>query len=206
MVAAALHGFLLAFSLILPIGVQNAFILTQGAVQRPWRKALPSVITASLCDTCLIAAAVFGVGQAAVQFPPIRWGLGLAGVAFLLYMGWSAWKEAGRQTVDVQGESWPVRRQIQFAASVSLLNPHAILDTVAVIGGSALAYADLPARWAFAVACMAVSWIWFTGLSLAGHAVGRVIGLTEMVGRLQRGSALVIWASAVYLGVLLFRS
>ena len=32
-------------------------------------------------------------------------------------------------------------RQVAFAASVSILNPHALLDTVAVIGTSSIQYA-----------------------------------------------------------------
>jgi L-lysine exporter family protein LysE/ArgO len=42
------------------------------------------------------------------------------------------------------------------SAGVSLLNPHAILDTIGVIGTSALAY-DGRGRATFAVACLFVS-------------------------------------------------
>ncbi|ALA71771.1 lysine transporter [Geobacillus stearothermophilus 10] len=58
MMRAFLHGLILAFGLIFPLGVQNVFILTQGAIQRRWRRALPAVLTASLCDTLLILLAV----------------------------------------------------------------------------------------------------------------------------------------------------
>ncbi len=34
----------------------------------------------------------------------------------------------------------PLKKQILFAASVSLLNPHAILDTIGVIGTNSIQY------------------------------------------------------------------
>jgi arginine exporter protein ArgO len=57
-------------------------------------------------------------------------------------------------------------RQVQFTLLVSSLNPHAILDTVGVIGTSSLAYSGAE-RSAFAAARVAVSWVYFLrGLSL----------------------------------------
>jgi L-lysine exporter family protein LysE/ArgO len=47
------------------------------------------------------------------------------------------------------GEALSTERQICFTASVSLLDPHAILDTVGVIGTGAPAYAGRE-RWLFA--------------------------------------------------------
>lgn len=58
---AFIHGFLLSLGLILPIGMQNGFIFTQGALHSRWSKSLPAVFTASVCDTLLIALAVLGV-------------------------------------------------------------------------------------------------------------------------------------------------
>jgi len=41
MTGAAIHGFILALGLILPLGAQNAFVLTQGNVHRRFIKVLP---------------------------------------------------------------------------------------------------------------------------------------------------------------------
>lgn len=38
-----IHGALLAFGLILPLGIQNVFIFNQGATQSRFSKALPAV-------------------------------------------------------------------------------------------------------------------------------------------------------------------
>ncbi|TMZ55245.1 amino acid transporter, partial [Klebsiella pneumoniae] len=61
MIAAFLHGIVLAFGLILPLGTQNVFVFNQGASQPKFRGAVPVILTASLCDTLLILLAVVGV-------------------------------------------------------------------------------------------------------------------------------------------------
>lgn len=50
-----------------------------------------------------------------------------------------------------------------FAMSVSLPNPHAILDTMGVIGTSSLKYNGTE-KLVFTVVCIVVSWLWFVGL------------------------------------------
>ena len=50
----------LAFGLILPLGVQNVFVFNQGANHPKFIYALPAIITASICDTVLILIAVNG--------------------------------------------------------------------------------------------------------------------------------------------------
>jgi len=52
-------GVVLAFGLILPLGPQNMFILSQGATQSKLRRALPAFITAG-CDTAMIIIAITG--------------------------------------------------------------------------------------------------------------------------------------------------
>ena len=46
MTEAILHGIILAFGLIIPLGVQNVFVFNQGALQPKFSRALPVVITA----------------------------------------------------------------------------------------------------------------------------------------------------------------
>lgn len=96
----------------------------------------------------------------------------------------------GSQTVMSAG------RQIAFATSVSLLNPHALLDTVAVIGTSSLQYEGVE-RIYFALTAAAVSWIWFLGLAGAGRVIGRTdrTGLISLV--FNRLSAVVMVGLAV---------
>lgn len=200
-------GVVLAFGLILPLGAQNLFIFSQGASHRRLTGALPAVVTASLADTALIVIAVSGASLLLANEPGWQRALALAGVLFLLYMGWATWpKRAARPAPESAAApprdgsaAWPARRQIVFALSVSLLNPHALLDTIGVIGVTALQFPTPRDRLLFTVACIGVSWMWFAGLAAAGHLLRR----TDPSGRtgvwLGRGSAVLMWLIAARL-------
>ena len=64
---AIIHGIILAFGLIIPLGVQNVFVFNQGASQ-PNIWSGPVVLTASICDTLLILIAVQGVSLVLLTF------------------------------------------------------------------------------------------------------------------------------------------
>ena len=86
---------------------------------------------------------MLGVSAVVLTVPWVKIVLGVIGVGFLLFIGWVTWRsEVHEDDATKLAHRWPVRRQIVFALSVSLLNPHAILDTIGVIGTSSLAYAE----------------------------------------------------------------
>lgn len=189
------HGVVLALGLILPLGVQNLFIFQQGAQQsRLWR-AVPAIMTAALCDTLLITAAVAGVSVIVFSHIWIKTLLMAAGSLFLLYMALLTWHSTPRSSSPGTAAAYSTARQIGFAASVSLLNPHAILDTVGVIGTSSLQYTGGD-RFAFTLACIIVSWVWFLSLALAGRLLGTVDSSGKALSLLNKGSALIIVAVA----------
>lgn len=88
----------------------------------------------------------------------------------------------------------PTNKQIVFAMSVSLLNPHAILDTIGVIGTSSLSYTGSE-KVAFTTACITVSWLWFFGLALLGKAIGQFDSEGRLLKIINRVSAVIIWGS-----------
>jgi len=199
LLAAFVHGIILAFGLIIPLGPQNTFIFNQGAVQSRYVRALPAVVTAALCDTALILLAVLGVSVLVLGLPVVRTLLLGAGTLFLLYMGWVIWHARPAASAEDGPTAAGIRRQIIFAASVSLLNPHAILDTVAVIGTSSLSYTG-ESRAAFTAAAILVSWIWFFSLATAGRMVGRLDRSGRLLTAVNRVSAVIMWGAAVYIG------
>ena len=195
---AVLHGIILAFGLILPLGVQNVFVFSQGATQPRLIRALPATVTAALCDTFLILIAVFGLSVIVLQFEWLRLSLMTAGILFLLYMGYVIWKS--KPTNSETNKALPIRQQVVFALSVSLLNPHALLDTVGVIGTSALKYVGTE-QVLFTIACITVSWIWFFGLTLAGTIMKKLDSTGNIMNIFNKCSALFIWGTAIYLFV-----
>lgn len=198
-----IHGILLAFGLILPLGVQNVFVFNQGATHKKITNALPAVITAGLCDTLLIYLAVAGVSLIVFSFEWLKILLFLVGFFFLTYMGWVIWKDQPEVSTDSDRKHFSARRQITFAASVSLLNPHAILDTIGVIGTSSLAYNGYD-KWAFMLACIAVSWVWFISLAIVGRKIGQIDGTGNLLKYINQISAIIIWIMAIYMGYQLY--
>jgi len=197
MLSALLHGIILAFGLILPLGAQNIFIFNQGASQPRLRGAIPVIITASLCDTFLILLAVLGVSIIVLTVPALQIGIFSIGIVVLLYMGWSIWN-SDTSNLSQKEAAMPPKKQIMFAMSVSLLNPHAILDTIGVIGTSSLSYTGLE-KIAFTAACIVVSWLWFLGLAVCGKIVGNFDTKGKFLKIINKVSALIIWAVAIYL-------
>lgn len=197
MIPAIIHGWLLSFGLIMPLGVQNVFVFNQGAQNRRWIWALPTVLTAALCDSLLIVLAVGGVSLLVLKSLLFQYALTGAGVLFLLYMTVVTWK-ADPEPVQEETGGWPVQRQMVFALTVSLLNPHAIIDTIGVIGTSSLAYHG-HTRIAFAGGCLVNSWLWFFALMTAGHLIGSLRNATTILKWFNRLSAVIMTACAILL-------
>lgn len=198
MLGVILHGFILALGLILPLGVQNVFVFNQGVVQPRFIRALPVIITASLCDTLLISLAVLGVSVIVLEYEWIRLTLFTLGICFLVYMGAATWRSKPSGQDPESARSFSPKKQIVFAMSVSLLNPHAVLDTMGVIGTSSLQYEGAD-KMIFTVVCIAVSWLWFLGLGIAGRAAGRMDPSGRLLSALNRISAVIMWGTAAYL-------
>ena len=198
MTEAILHGIILAFGLIIPLGVQNVFVFNQGALQPTFTRALPVVITAGVCDTILIVAAVSGGSLLVLTFTWLESIVFGVGIIFLLYMGFVLWRSSA--ATEVEGQLFSARKQILFAASVSLLNPHALLDTIGVIGTNSLTYFGNE-RWAFTLTTIVVSWLWFIGLATAGRYFGKLDPSGKSMGLLNKVSALVVWGIAVYMAI-----
>ena len=198
-----LHGFILAVGLILPLGVQNIFIFSQGATQPTLTRAFPAAITAAMCDTLLILFAVFGLSLIVQQLEWLRISLMIAGIVFLIYMGYRIWRS---EPVDNgRDKALPIRQQVIFAASVSLLNPHAFLDTVGVIGISAIQYVGSD-QMLFTVICILVSWLWFFGLTIIGASVKKLDRKGDVMKIVNKLSAIFIWGTAIYISIGMSRS
>ena len=201
---AIIHGIILAFGLIVPLGAQNVVVFNQGALQSTFARALPVVVTAGICDTILIVAAVSGVSLLVLTFAWLETIIFSIGILFLVYIGFVLWKSDAR-SMKVDGQQFSAKKQIIFAASVSLLNPHAILDTIGVIGSSSLNYTG-DVRVAFTLTTIIVSWLWFLGLAIAGRYFGKLDSSGKLMALLNKGSALVVWGINVYLAIRLLEN
>jgi L-lysine exporter family protein LysE/ArgO len=199
-VTAALHGGLLAFGLILPIGPQNMFVFTNG-ISNSLLRALIVASGAAVSDTLLITIGVLGVSGAAFKIPLVKNLMILSGVMFMVYFGYVSWNKQPRveHSDSKFGSSDPnsntLRFQVVVAFLAGVLNPHAILDTIVVIGSSSLNYSD-NSLISYALACIGVSWLWFFTLVLLGRSIGKLPRVAQASSKI---SALAMWGCASFL-------
>ena len=99
MTSAYCTGMLTGASLIIAIGAQNAFVLTQAIRHNP---ALAVAGLCALLDALLIGAGVCGVGTLVAQNEYLHATASLCGAAFLLWFGAKSLAEAfKKQTLSV---------------------------------------------------------------------------------------------------------
>ena len=130
MISALISGFMLGLALIGPIGPQNLYVIRAGLALSPVR-VLAVVLAATLCDALLITLGTAGAGAVVTEIPGMLGFLLAAGAAFLVYLGVKSLRagppEMGLPSEDGRGGA--TKLLTRQTVGVSLLNPHAILDT-----------------------------------------------------------------------------
>lgn len=160
-----LEGMLLQASLIFALGPQNIFVLESG-LKRHYHLTVSFV-----CFFCDLTLIMFGVAGAATffnKFPEIKILVGILGVGFLILYG------IGKLTHDDQyhlefeenGKRSCYKAAIMSAIVFSVVNPHAYLDGIVLIGGYSAKYTDLSLRLALGLGAAAFSLLWFLLLSV----------------------------------------
>ncbi|MFC0120157.1 LysE/ArgO family amino acid transporter [Pseudoalteromonas xiamenensis] len=166
------EGFFLSLGLIAAIGAQNAFVISQSL---SGKFTLPVILTVSLCDMFLVSLGVLGVGALIQQSEWLLQITTWAGIAFLSVYGAMSLKSAlSSKQLESEARSVATRkRAILTAMAVSLLNPHAYLDTVVILGGVAGKFADQQKLW-FVLGCISASIAWFMLLGFGAKQLAPV--------------------------------
>ncbi|BBZ06968.1 amino acid transporter [Mycolicibacterium doricum] len=162
MTGTYLAGIALGLALIIPIGAQNVFVINE-ALKLGMPRALIPALTAAACDTLLIAIGAVGASALLSKVPGVKTTLLVFGAGFLLYLGIQSLR-SHQPDDDQQVLVFKPIALIAKTIAVSLLNPHAILDTVGVIGTS-IAAVPAATRPTFAAGTMTGSLLWFLAIS-----------------------------------------
>jgi len=162
---AVMKGFILSLSMIVPIGSQNAMLLSRGINKNH------HLMTAALFifyDTILMSLGVFGgsliLSSNALLFTLLTWG----GILFLCGYGMLSFKSA---LAGLKGETTTIESKksvkviILTSLVVTFLNPHAYIDTIMVIGSVGGQYQG-QGKVYFLIGALAASVVWFSTLSL----------------------------------------
>lgn len=157
-ITTLLTGFILGLSQIAVIGLQNAFILKNGIRGRPMFKIC---LVCSICDIIMIGFGVFCAGASMSVNKSFTQLFQILGAAFLLFYGAKLFKNSitKNSTIDLKQEH-KSKAIIGTIIAVSILNPHAWVDAVIVIGAMSTKYIGIY-KICFAIGCMIASVIWF---------------------------------------------
>lgn len=165
-------GLILGFSLIVAIGAQNIWVLSQSMAGA---NRLVIALVCIICDASLIVFGVYSAKELQQWIPEyipwFTWG----GIALLLYLAYGSAKRAfigssGIKLDETVTVDW--RKTALTALAISLLNPHVYLDTVILLGSVG---ALQPNPTLFAVGACIASVIWFGSLVLFSPKLKRLL-------------------------------
>lgn len=202
MIGPVIKGAMLGISLVLPLGPQNVFILRTGTLERKWYRIALIVFAAALCDALLIIGAING-SHLIDKVSALKTLLIYTGICFLMGFGYKLWRQPVKELTS-SDLSLNFLQQLLFCITISIVNPHAIIDTFVVIGAVAMEYSKLERHW-FSIGCIAMDFLWFTCLAAIGFFVGKMRHNQTVMKTLNRMSAVIMFYIAADLIYSLFK-
>jgi L-lysine exporter family protein LysE/ArgO len=196
---AAVNGYLVALSLILAIGAQNAFVLRQG-LRREHVWAVVAVCAVS--DALLIGAGVAGFGAISGALPWFGEAMRWLGVAFLLVYGALRFRAAlrgGEALRPSEAGAASLKSVLGTCLVLTWANPHVYLDTVVLIGSISAQHA--PHQGVFGVAAACASLSFFTALGFGARALAPVFARPAAWVWLEVVVGVTMWAIAAGLAL-----
>jgi L-lysine exporter family protein LysE/ArgO len=183
--------------LIVAIGAQNAFVLTQ-SVKRNHHLAVAALCI--LCDGLLIGLGVTGVGTLVASNPTLGLIAAWGGAVFLVWYGLGAFRAALRGgSMETRSEvERGLKRTLALTMVVTLLNPHAYLDTIVLMGAASGQFQDT-SRYLFGLGAFAASFTWFLCLSLGGRILAPLFSRNLTWRILDGAVCLTMWTIAASL-------
>jgi len=199
-----LTGMATGASLIIAIGAQNAFVLTQG-IRKQHRFVV--ALICSLCDAILISAGVAGMGSLIEQSPLLLSIASIAGALFLGVYGLKSLLSAfhADRGMEESTEQPVSRKQVIFTTlAITLLNPHVYLDTVVLLGSISATFSGT-GRYLFGGGAVTMSFFWFFILAYGSSFLAPLFRKSITWRILDTGICLVMWSIAykllVYSGI-----
>lgn len=168
-----LNGLLLGLSLIMALGPQNVFLIKQGARKN---HATLSAVICFCCDIILVLASVTGLHGILNAHPGLQRWLILFGAAFLLFYATKALISGLYPKAKNSNETPQPHNRLQiilFALGFSLLNPHAIIDSLVIIGSGSSQFPDH--KFAFLAGVLTSSLLWFSSLTMTTRYFSKVL-------------------------------
>lgn len=190
-------GFLTAFTLILAIGAQNAFVLRQG-IRR--EHVFPVCLICALSDAVLIAAGVAGFGAVVTVLPSLPAIMTIGGAGFLFVYGALRFRAAvsGGGGLTPGAAASPLWPTLATCMALTWLNPHVYLDTFGLIGAVSTGFTGT-AKLAFGIGAVSSSVVFFFGLGYGARLLAPLMRTEKTWRILDIGIGVLMWALAIML-------
>lgn len=194
---ALLQGLGTSAGLIMAIGAQNAFVLTQG-LRRQYHWPIAGIC--SFFDAVLVMIGVAGMGALISASDTWLMVARLGGAAFLFWYGFKSLRSAMKSNSmgSSSHELTSLRSAILTTLAITLLNPHVYLDTVVLIGSIGGQFPEDQRPW-FAVGAISFSFIWFFSISLGAKWLAPLFKKPIAWRILDASVCLVMWGIAISL-------
>ena len=169
MLAPFIQGFGTGGGLIMAIGAQNAFLLSQSVRKN---HHFTVALMCILSDMFLIGLGVFSIGTIVASSPQLKIAATLFGAAFLLWYGFLAFRSALKPGVltTSNGQARTQRNVVLTTLAVTFLNPHTYLDTVVLMGSLGGQFTG-SGKLYFWIGGVTASALWFGTLAFGGQAL-----------------------------------
>lgn len=194
MLESYLTGFIVCGGIIVAIGAQNAYVLSQ-AIRREYHWW-----SAGLCmvaDVTLFTLGMFGISAALMAMPEAMQVLRWLGVAFLGWLAIQSFVRASRGRVALEAGEVTKRslKAVVFTTlAVTLLNPQVYLDTLLLIPAVGAQQTDSTT---FVAGASSASILWFGLLAWGGSVLAPVLSrplawriIDGIIGLMMAGIAL----------------
>lgn len=196
---AFFEGLGMGGGLIVAIGAQNAFLLKQG-MQR--QHVVVCALVCAVCDILLIVLGASSVGSLIVGHPALMGAIRIAGTLFLLEYGrraaMAAWRGPSDPVPATPAAAATRGAALRTAISLSLLNPHAWLDTVVLLGAFGAAQPG-QGRYYFSAGAILASILWFASLGLGARLLAPILARPQAARVLDALIAATMWTIALSL-------
>jgi len=190
-------GLTLMATLIMPIGMQNAFVLNQG-IRRQHHLFVAAFC--SIADAVFMSLGVWGGAKVFTAYPWLLTSIGVLGALFMFYYGFLCFKSAfaGGNHLTINTKSRSFKAIVLACCAFTILNPHVYIDTVIILGGFAANLTADQRPW-FVLGGVSASFIWFFGLSLLGQKLAPILSKPKSQQIIDFVIAIMMCVIAAYL-------
>ena len=188
-------------TLIIPIGLQNAFVLNQGIRKQ---HHLFVATFCALSDALFMSVGVWGGASVFSAYPWLLISITVLGALFMSVYGWQCLQRAWQGGGSIETDNSPQSKQRSFKMIVlaccafTFLNPHVYIDTIVILGGFA-ANLLIEERPFFVMGGVSASFIWFFSLALLGAKFSPILSSVRAQRFIDTFIGLMMWALALFL-------